>query len=172
MTALFLVVLVLAWLVVFLHSTTRARHRAPLTSAERFKRDLETIALPRHSVAVALSLAPRRTLNVRSIRLFLFVFMCGCVLLTFTGFFVRGSSVLEAHLLADAALLLYVSWLLEEKRKSPRRVRRPQAQATPLEETVKPRSATPAYWDVRILTEDESPSEPVFEEKVLEEQLA
>ena len=184
MTALFLVVLVLAWLVVFLPSTTRAGHRAPLTSTERFKRDLETIALPRHSVAVALSLSSRRTLNIRALRLALFVFMCTCVVITFGGFFVRGSSVLEAHLLADASLLLYVSWLLEEKRKRPRKMIK-RAPAPPLlEDGVSPRTVAPTYWDVRVLAKEDEPvrelvleeelvlDESVSDEDLLQEQLA
>ena len=171
MTALFMVVLVLAWLVVFLPSTTRARHRAPLTSTERFKRDLETIAFPRHPLALAMSLSPQRSLNVRALRLCLFLFMCGCVTLTFAGFFVRGGSVLEAHLLADAALLLYVAWLLEEKKKRPRRVSRPTsgmpALQTPLSgpsARIEP-AAPPVYWDVRILSEDEPSTEESLEEQ-------
>ncbi len=175
-----MVVLVLAWLVVFLPSTTR-RHRAPLASTERFKRDLETIALPRHPLALAISLAPRRALNVRSLRLFLFLFMSGCVAVTFAGFFVRGTSVLEAHLLADAALMLYVAWLLEEKKKHPRKVSRPPSQIpTPrMSESQAPghstrvESAEPVYWDVRILTEDEQPEkeDEQPQEEVLEEQM-
>lgn len=175
-TALFMVVLVLAWLVVFLPSTTR-HHRAPLASTERFKRDLETIALPRHSLALAISLRPRRALNVRSLRLFLFLFMLGCAAVTFAGFFVRGTSVLEAHLLADAALMLYVAWLLEEKKKRPRKVNRPPSQiptsrmsasqvSDPVHST-KIESPGTAYWDVRILTEDESPKEEEREKQLI-----
>lgn len=173
MTAFFMVVLVLAWLVVFLPATTR-RHRAPLASTERFKRDLETIALPRHSLALALSLGPRRALNVRSLRLFLFLFMSGCVAVTFVGLFVRGSSVLEAHLLADAALMLYVAWLLEEKKKRPRKVGRPASRISTSSlsasqvsgHSTRVESAAPVYWDVRILTEDEFPNEEVLEEQM------
>ena len=174
-TAFFMVVLVLAWLVVFLPSTTR-HHRAPLASTERFKRDLETIALPRHSLALALSLAPRRALNVRSFRLFLFLFMSGCVAVTFAGFFVRGSSVLEAHLLADAALMLYVAWLLEEKKKRPPKASRPASriptspssasQVSGPGHSTRVESASPVYWDVRILPEDESSKEEVLEEQM------
>ena len=100
--------------------------------------------------------------------------MSGCVAVTFVGFFVRGSSVLEAHLLADAALMLYVAWLLEEKKKRPRKVSRPASQIpTPRMSSsqvpghsTRVESAAPVYWDVRILTEDESPKEEVLEEQM------
>ncbi len=154
MTAFFFVVLVLAWLAIFVPATTRARHRAPLTSTERFKRDWETIALPRGPLAFAtasFSARPVHNLNVRTLRLGLFLFMCACVAVTFGALFLRGSSVLEAQLASDAALLLYVSWLLHESHKSARSRPRVAPASPSFERTIRPQ------WgiDVRIVDAEE-----------------
>lgn len=125
MAAGFLVVLVLAWVVIYLPAASRLRAREPFESAETFKRGLEVIGPVGHKPAkkerVPLgSSSPVRVLPARSA---LFAVLLALVLASSVIAALKGGELWELHLAADACLALFVAWLLEEKHQRRRRVR-------------------------------------------------
>jgi len=146
LTYWFLLVLALAWIAVFLPAAMRARQNAPLSTADRFRRRMELIA-PRASagrwVVVPESgdrLAGRSFRKGQRSRRHIFAFLMGAVLLSVGAAILFGGALWEVSLAFGASLALYVSLLLEGKRRRVERgkkVRRIQARSRP-EQYVQP----------------------------------
>lgn len=142
MTYWFLLVLALAWIAVFLPAAMRARQNAPLSTAERFRRRMELIA-PTASkgrwVVVPESgdrLAGRSFRKGQRSRRHILAFLVGGVLLSFGSAILFGGALWEVSLAFGASLALYVSLLLEGKRRRDERgkkVRRIQARSRPVQ---------------------------------------
>ena len=124
----FLVLLVLAWVAVCLPAAVRARNRGPLESTALFKRGLELIG-PDHPQEFGRSLerptadSPRpKPLVIRRAGLvFLLVLVAAAIV---TAGFAVVEGIWELHLAADAALALFVSWLIEDKHRRSERKRK------------------------------------------------
>ncbi len=140
LTYWFLLVLALAWIAVFLPAAMRARQNAPLSTADSFRRRMELIA-PRASagrwVVVPESgdrLAGRSFRKGQRSRRHIFAFLLGAVLLSVAAAIFFGGALWELSLAFGASLALYISLLLEGKRRRVERgkkVRRIQARSRP-----------------------------------------
>ena len=136
MTYWFLLVLALAWIAVFLPAAMRARQNAPLSTSERFRRRMELIA-PRASagrwVVVPESgdrLAGRSFRKGQRTRRRILTFLLGAVFLSVGAAIFAGGALWELSLAFGLSLALYVSLLLEAKKRRDERtkkVRRLQA---------------------------------------------
>lgn len=123
MAAGFLVVLVLAWVVIYLPAASRIRGREPLKSAETFKRGLEVIGPAGPKPAKKESLASSLPVRVLPARAALFAVLLTLALGSSVIAALKGGELWELHLAADACLALFVAWLLEEKHQRRKRVR-------------------------------------------------
>lgn len=124
MTILFLLLLGAAWATVFLPAVLRARQTTPLSSAERFKRRMQLIA-PRTSRTGRWVVVPEpyeriarssfRRGQRRRARILLFLGASAA----FTGVvaIAVGGSMWEVHLLLVTSLCVYVSLLIEAKKR-------------------------------------------------------
>ena len=138
MTYWFLLVLALAWIAVFLPAAMRARQNAPLSTSERFRRRMELIA-PRASagrwVVVPESedrLAGRSFRKGQRTRRRILAFLVGAAVLSVGAAIFAGGALWELSLAFGLSLALYVSLLLEGKKRRDERtkkVRRLQARS-------------------------------------------
>ena len=126
MAAGFLVLLVLAWVAMCVPAAARVRNRGPLQSTALFKRGLELIGPDHHQEFVRSLERPTvdalgpKPLIVRRARVAVLLALMTIVVVTAILAGLRGTW--ELHLAADAALALFVSWLIEDKhRRSERR---------------------------------------------------
>lgn len=140
LTYWFLLVLALAWIAVFLPAAMRARQNAPLSTADSFRRRMELIA-PRASAGrwvvvpeAGDRLAGRSFRKGQRSRRNIFAFLLGAVLLSVGAAIFFGGALWELSLAFGASLALYISLLLEGKRRRVERgkkVRRIQARSRP-----------------------------------------
>jgi hypothetical protein len=136
LTYWFLLVLALAWIAVFLPAAMRARQNAPLSTSERFRRRMELIA-PRASagrwVVVPESgdhLAGRSFRKGQRTRRRILTFLVAALILSVVGAIFAGGALWELTLAFGLSLALYVSLLVEAKKRRDERtkkVRRLQA---------------------------------------------
>lgn len=128
MAAGFLVLLVLAWVAVCLPAAARARNRGPLESTALFKRGLELIGPDHHQEFVrslerpTVASSGSKPLVVRRGRVVALLLLITSVVAT-AGLAVF-SGMWEVHLAADAALALFVSWLIEDQHRRTERRRK------------------------------------------------
>ena len=125
MTLWFLAFLAIAWAVVYLPATRRARHSSPLPAVMRFKRRMKLISpyrnagrwivVPPGGPGRATPLATQRTLRRRK---FILLGLLAFALATGVLAVVTRGQQLELHLVADAALVFYAALLLDTKRRS------------------------------------------------------
>ncbi len=140
LTYWFLLVLALAWIAVFLPAAMRARQNAPLSTADSFRRRMELIA-PRASAGRWVVVpesgdrpAGRSFRKGQRSRRHIFAFLLGAVLLSVAAAIFFGGALWELSLAFGASLALYISLLLEGKRRRVERgkkVRRIQARSRP-----------------------------------------
>jgi hypothetical protein len=125
LTALFLGVLALAWVAVFLPAALRARQASPLSTAERFKRRMQLIAPAARRARGRWVVVPEsydrlarssfRRGQRRRVQLLLILTTASALsALVALG---SGGAAWELHLAFDASLALYVSLLLEAKKR-------------------------------------------------------
>ncbi len=128
MAAAFLVLLVLAWVAVCLPAAARVRNRGPLESTALFKRGLELIGPDHHQAFVRSLERPTvdsrgpKPLVVRWARVLVLAVLALAVVVT-AGFAILNGTW-ELQLAADAALALFISWLLEDKHRRAERRRK------------------------------------------------
>ena len=149
LTFIFLGLLALAWIAVFLPAALRARHSAPFTTAERFKRRMSLIA-PRAATGRwivvpesydRLSKSAFRRGQQRRTRI-LIGLVVGAALSGIVALF-TGGGMWEVHLAVDASLALYVALLMEAKRRRAEQVTKLRS----LEARRKPRAPEVTFVD-------------------------
>jgi type IV secretory pathway protease TraF len=129
MTALFLVVLALAWAAVFFPSALRAWQRTPLSTAERFRRRMQLLAPPAvRGRWVVIPEPPDRLAEAsfrrgRLLRRRIFTFLIWSVVASNLIAILVGGSMWDVSLALDSSLALYVALLLETKRRVEERSR-------------------------------------------------
>jgi hypothetical protein len=131
LSVVFLVALGALWLIVFVSAVMRARASAPLTTTERFRRSMDLIAPPmpksgrwvvvldspsRRARAMKMRRAARLA-RARRRRLWVLVVMLLAAVGTAVAAAIVGDPMWEVHLGLNAALALYVGYLLESKRR-------------------------------------------------------
>lgn len=124
MTILFLLLLGAAWAMVFLPAVLRARQATPLSSAERFKRRMQLIA-PRASRTGRWVVVPEPYDRIarssfrrgQRRRARILVFLGVSAPLSGMVAVAVGGSMWEVHLLLLTSLCVYVTLLLEAKRR-------------------------------------------------------
>ena len=129
LTVFFLIALAILWVAVLVPAMVRARASTPLSSARRFRARMDLIAPPgpragRWVVVVngkeghrsAIVKARRQARAVRRRRRLLTLLFLGS-LGTLGAALLRQGGWWEIHVVVDAALVLYVGWLLESRKR-------------------------------------------------------
>lgn len=124
LTFAFLVLLALAWIVIFLPAVVRAREMAPLSAAERFKRRMQLIA-PKASDEGRWVLVPESSEHLvrasfrrgQRRRRRIFAFLVASVPVSAMAAAFVEAALWPAHLALDASLVLYVVLLIDAKRR-------------------------------------------------------
>ena len=121
LTAVFLGVLVLAWLTVFLPSTLRARKASPLSSAELFRERIGLLA-PADRPAGRRDSGPHREsreqfARAQRRRRRLLAFLLVSVVVSAAAALAFGGPMWELQLVFDASLGVYLVLLVEAKKR-------------------------------------------------------
>jgi hypothetical protein len=125
LTALFLALLVTAWIAILTPALMRARRTAPLTTTERFKRGMEVLAEPpattdlRRVVVEPEEVSGRTAAieRVRRQRAILLLVLLAAAPVTLVAAALLHGGWWEIHIAVDFTLALYVAGLLEAKRR-------------------------------------------------------
>jgi hypothetical protein len=135
-TAFFLGLLALAWIAVFLPAVLRARQNSPISTAERFRRLMRVMAPHARTGRWVVVPEPHESQASRSHRrgqqrrLHIFVSLVAAAGLSGAVALLAGGGMWEVNLALDASLALYVSLLLEAKRRREERERKVHTMAT------------------------------------------